>query len=81
VRNVCLMRLQEGQSGVLPVEVSQRAERGSLDHEARRLRESQTRFFEVAYEEYNWGQGCELLASIFSEDLLKAISRGADHSR
>lgn len=48
-------------------------------HEARRLRESQTRFFETAYKEYNLGQGYELLASVFSEDLLTAISKGTDH--
>lgn len=52
---------------------------GLAHDEAGRLTQSQTRFFEAAYEQYNRGQGYELLASAFSKDLLTAIRKGTDH--
>lgn len=41
-----------------------------LEHaEARRLTESQTRFFEAGYDEYNHGQGYETFVSAMADDL------------
>src|SRR5919112_1152178 len=48
-----------------------------LEHdEARRLAESQTRFFTAAWNEYNRGQGYELFASAFSDDPVFVLSDG-----
>jgi RNA polymerase sigma-70 factor (ECF subfamily) len=48
-----------------------------LEHdEARRLAESQTRFFTAAWNEYNRGQGYELLTSAFSDDPSFVLSDG-----
>ncbi len=48
-----------------------------LEHgEARRVVESRTRFFRAAYDEHNQGDGYDILASAFSEDLVLSISDG-----
>ncbi len=48
-----------------------------LEHdEARRLTESETRFFTAAWDEYNRGQGCELFASALSDDPAFVLSDG-----
>lgn len=44
--------------------------------EARRLTESETRFFEAAWDEYNRGQGYEILASAFTDDAAFVLSDG-----
>ncbi|PLS82836.1 MAG: hypothetical protein CYG60_23485, partial [Actinobacteria bacterium] len=52
-------------------------ETADLEHgEARRVVESRTRFFRAAYDEHNRGDGYDILASIFSEDLELSISDG-----
>jgi RNA polymerase sigma factor (sigma-70 family) len=49
-----------------------------LEHsEARRLMESQTRFFATGFDEYNRGQGYETFASVLSDDLLYTRSDGS----
>jgi RNA polymerase sigma factor (sigma-70 family) len=51
-----------------------------LEHgEAWQLTESQTRFFSTAWDEYNRGQGYEILASAFSEDPAFVLSEGTTH--
>jgi RNA polymerase sigma-70 factor (ECF subfamily) len=53
-----------------------------LEHdEARRLTESQARFFAAAWDEYNRGQGYELFASAFCEDPAFVLSNGTVHGR
>ncbi len=47
---------------------------GLENGEARRLAESRTRFFRAAYDEHNRGDGYDILASVFSEDLVLSIS-------
>ena len=48
-----------------------------LEHtEARRLSESQSRFFEAGFDEYNRGQGCETFVSAMADDLSYASSYG-----
>jgi RNA polymerase sigma-70 factor (ECF subfamily) len=54
---------------------------GLAHDEARRLNESQTRFFEAAWGEYNRGQGYELLSSAFSDDPAFVLSDGTIHGR
>ena len=49
---------------------------GLAHDEARRLTESETRFFEAAWDEYNRGQGYELFASVLSEDPTFVLSDG-----
>jgi RNA polymerase sigma factor (sigma-70 family) len=49
---------------------------GLAHDEARRLTESETRFFEAAWDEYNRGQGYELFASALSEDPAFVLSDG-----
>jgi RNA polymerase sigma factor (sigma-70 family) len=49
---------------------------GLAHDEARRLTESETRFFEAAWDEYNQGQGYELFASALSEDPVFVLSDG-----
>ena len=52
-------------------------ETAGLEHgEARRVVESRTRFFRAAYDEHNRGDGYDILASVFSEDLVLSISDG-----
>ncbi len=51
-----------------------------LEHdEARRLTESQTRYWSAAWDEFNRGQGYELFASAFSSDPVWVLSDGAIH--
>lgn len=50
---------------------------GLAHDEARRLTESETRFFEAAWDEYNRGQGYELFASALSEDPAFVLSDGS----
>lgn len=48
-----------------------------LEHdEARRLTESQTRYFSTVFDEYNRGQGYETLAGAVSDDFVRARSDG-----
>ncbi len=48
-----------------------------LEHdETRRLAEVRASFFEAAYAEYNRGEGYDILASAFSEDLVLYMSNG-----
>lgn len=55
-------------------------ETAGLEHgQARRLAESQARFFETAWNEYNRGQGYETLASAFSDDPAFLLSDGTIH--
>lgn len=57
-------------------------ETAGLAHDgARRLTESETRFFEAAWDEYNRGQGYELFASIFTEDPAFVLSDGTVRGR
>lgn len=50
-------------------------ETASLEHsETRRLAESRARFFRAAYDEHNWKESYDALASAFSEDLVLSIS-------
>lgn len=52
-------------------------ETAGLEHrETRRLAESRTRFFRAAYDEHNRGDGYDILASVFSKDLVLSISDG-----
>ncbi len=52
-------------------------ETAGLAHgEARQLADSRARFFGAAYDEYNRGQGYELLLSAFSDDLVMDFSDG-----
>ncbi len=52
-------------------------ETAGLAHgEARRLAESRARFFGAAYDEYNRGQGYEILLSAFSDELVMDFSDG-----
>ena len=51
-----------------------------LEHdEARRLTESQTRYWGAAWDEFNRGQGYELFASAFSSDPVWILADGAIH--
>jgi hypothetical protein len=52
---------------------------GLAHDEARRITESQARYFEAAFEEYNRGEGYEMFASAFSEDCVIAFSDGSVH--
>src|SRR5215213_732189 len=57
-------------------------ETAGLEHgEARRLTESQTRFFGAAWDEYNRGEGYEILASAFSEDPTFVLYDRTTHGR
>jgi RNA polymerase sigma factor (sigma-70 family) len=57
-------------------------ETAGLEHgEARRLAESQTRFFGAAWDEYNRGEGYEIFASALSEDPAFVLSEGTTHGR
>jgi hypothetical protein len=49
---------------------------GLAHDEARRLTESETRFFEAAWDEYNRGQGYELFAGALSEDPAFVLTDG-----
>lgn len=49
---------------------------GLAHDEARRLTESRARFFDAAYEEYNRGEGYDLLLGAFSRDLTMDFSDG-----
>ena len=54
---------------------------GLAHDEARRLTESETRFFAAAWDEYNRGEGYELLASAFSDDPLLVLPGGTTRGR
>jgi RNA polymerase sigma factor (sigma-70 family) len=57
-------------------------ETAGLEHgEARLLTESQTRFFGAAWDEYNRGEGYEILASAFSENPAFVLSDRTTHGR
>ena len=49
---------------------------GLAHGEARQLAESRARFFDAAYDEYNRGQGYEILLSAFSDELVMDFSDG-----
>jgi RNA polymerase sigma factor (sigma-70 family) len=52
-------------------------EAAGLEHdESRRLTDARASFFETACEQYNRGEGYDILASAFSEDLMMSISTG-----
>jgi RNA polymerase sigma factor (sigma-70 family) len=52
-------------------------ETAGLEHdESRRLTKARASFFETACEQYNRGEGYDILASAFSEDLMMSISTG-----
>ena len=53
-----------------------------LDHsEARRVTEAETLFFRAAWDEYNRGQGYELLASAFTDDPAFVLAGGTTRGR
>jgi RNA polymerase sigma factor (sigma-70 family) len=54
---------------------------GLAHDEARRLTESETHFYEAAWDEYNRGQGYELFASVLSEEPAFVFSDGAVQGR
>ncbi len=57
-------------------------ESAGLEHgEARRLTESETRFFAAAWNEYNSGEGFELLSGAFTEDPVFVLAGGIVHGR
>jgi len=57
-------------------------ETASLEHdEARRLAEARENFFKAGYAECNQAEGCEILASAFSEDLVVSFSNGRVFTR
>lgn len=57
-------------------------ETAGIEHsEARRLTESETRFFAAAWDEYNRGQGYELFASAFSDDPAFVLAGGTTRGR
>ncbi len=57
-------------------------ETASLEHdETRRLAEARVSFFEAGYMQCNQAEGYDILASVFSEDLMVSLSNGRVFSR